>query len=86
VVPGFQSAFGSALDGGAVGEGVAERYAELDDVGTGFGEREDEFQRGIEQGIAGRDIGNDAEFAGGAQFGETFGDAGRIGEYVRHEF
>ena len=40
---GFKGAFGGALDGGAIGEGVAERDAEFDDVGASFGEGEDEF-------------------------------------------
>src|SRR5260370_1027577 len=44
----FQGAFGSALDGRAVGERIAERYAEFDHVCAGFGERENEFQRGVE--------------------------------------
>jgi len=33
---------------GAVGEGIAEGHAELNDVGAGFGKRKNELQRGIE--------------------------------------
>src|SRR5260370_25710911 len=40
---GFEGAFGGALDGRAVGERIAEGNAELDDVGTRIGEREDKF-------------------------------------------
>src|SRR5260370_20822504 len=40
---GFEGAFGGALDGRAVGERIAEGDAEFDDVGAGFGEREDKF-------------------------------------------
>jgi len=47
---------------------------------------EDELQRGFERGIARGDVGDDSEFAGGAQVGETFGDAGRIGGLAGHEF
>src|SRR6267378_5653812 len=78
---GFQSAFGSPLNCWAVSEGIAKGHAELDDVGAGFGKREDEFQRGVKRGIAGGDIGDDAKFAGGTQVGEAFGDASRIGGF-----
>ena len=76
---GFQGTFGSALDRGAIGEGIAEGHAEFDDVGSSFGQCENKFVRGVESRIAGGDVGDDAEFAGGAQFREAFGDAGRIG-------
>jgi hypothetical protein len=39
----FQGAFGGALNGGAIGERIAEGDAELDDVGAGFGECEDKL-------------------------------------------
>ena len=83
---GFQSALRGALNSGTVSEGIAEGHAEFDDVGAGFGKREDELQRGIERGIARRDVGDDAEFAGGTQVGEAFGDAGRTGGFAGHEF
>src|SRR6266436_2906049 len=40
---GFKGALGGALNGGAVGERIAEGNAEFDDVGAGLGEREDKF-------------------------------------------
>ena len=80
---GFQRAFGGALNGGAVGERIAERNAQLDDIGAGFGQGENELQRGVERRIAGGDVGDDAEFAGCAQVGETFGDTSRVGGCAR---
>src|SRR5216683_799915 len=82
----FQGAFGSALDGRAVGERIAERHAEFDHVCASFGKCENEFQRGVERGVAGGDVSDDAEFTGPAQLGEAFGDAGRISESGGHEF
>src|SRR6266478_661746 len=83
---GFQSALRGTLNGGAVGEGIAEGHAKLDDVGAGFGKREDKLQRGIERGIARSDVSDDAKFAGGAQLGKTLRDASRTGGFARHEF
>src|SRR6266436_152416 len=76
---GFQGTLGSALNRRAIGEGIAERYAKLDDVRAGFGERKDELPRGIQGRIARGDVGDDAEFAGGAELGETFGNTGQVG-------
>ncbi len=71
----LKSAFRGALDGGAVGERVAEGNAEFDDVGAGFGEGEDEREGGVKGRIASGDVGDDAEFAGVAKSGEALGDA-----------
>src|SRR6266568_8267559 len=75
----FQGAFGSALDGRAVGERIAERDAEFDDVGASFRKFQDKLLCGIQGRIASGDVRHDAELAGSAQFSEAFGDAGRIG-------
>ena len=75
----FEGALGGALDCGAVGERIAERDAEFDDIGAGFGEGEDKFVRGVQCGIACGDVGDDAEFAGFAECGEASGDTSRVG-------
>lgn len=64
---GFESAFRGALDGGAVGERIAEGNAKFDDIGARIRESENKFVRGGESGIAGGDVGDDAEFARFAQ-------------------
>jgi len=56
----FQGALGGALDGGAVGERIAEGDAEFDDVGASFRESADKFVHGFEGGIASGDVGDDA--------------------------
>src|SRR5437588_12945017 len=81
---GFQGTFGAALDGRSIGERVAEGNAEVDDGGSGFAKGPDKFQRGVERGVACGDVGDDAEFAGCAQFSEAFGDAGRVGGNYGH--
>ena len=84
VAPALQGAFGGTLNRGAIGERIAEGHAKFDDVGAGFGERQDKFERGIERGIARGDIGDDAEFAAGAEFREAFGDASRVVRKATH--
>src|SRR5258708_10476235 len=81
---GFEGAFRGALNGRAIGERIAEGYAKLDDVRAGFGEREDKLPRGIQGRIARGDIRDDAEFAGGTELGETFGNTGRVGGSSGH--
>ena len=56
---------------------IAERDAEFDDIGAGFGQRKDEFLRSFQRRIASRNIGDDAHFAGGAKLGEAAGDSSR---------
>src|SRR6202008_4611085 len=75
----FEGAFGGALDGWAVGERIAERNAEVDDIGTAFRESLDELESSTQGRVAGRDVGDDAHFTGLAKVGETPGDAGRDG-------
>src|SRR6266568_3944285 len=82
----FQGTFGGALDGGAVGERIAERDTEFDDVGASFRKFQDKLLCGIQGRIASGDVRHDAEFAGPAQLGEAFGDAGRISESGGNEF
>ena len=81
---GFECAFGGALDRGPVGNRIAERDAELDDVGARFGERDDKFQSRIERRIARSDVRDDAEFTGFAQSGEALGDASGVGGLRGH--
>ncbi len=45
---GFEGALGRALDSGPVGQRIAERNTEFDNIGAGFGEGEDKFKRGVE--------------------------------------
>ncbi len=82
--PGFKCALGGTLDRRAIGKGIAERHAKFDHVRTGFGERQDEFQRRVERRIARRDIGDDAKFPGSTQFSKAFGNASRLGRDRRH--
>src|ERR1700730_13573965 len=81
---GFEGALGGALNGGAVGERIAEGDAEFDDVGAGFGKCEDELQRGVERRIPGGNVGDDAELAFRSEFGEALTDSSRVGSNVGH--
>ncbi len=45
---GFQRAFGSALNSRPIGQRIAERNAQFDDVRAGFCKRQNKFQRGIQ--------------------------------------
>src|SRR6202030_4069344 len=76
--PGSQSALRSALDRRPIRERIAEGHAQFINVRAGFSKCTDEFQRGVEGRIADGDVSDDAEFAGCAEFGEAFGDAGRV--------
>ena len=69
----------------AISERIAERHAEFDDVGAGFGKSEDEFVRGDERRIARGNVGHKAELARFAEGGKTFRDASRLGGYGSHE-
>ena len=69
---GFEGPLGSPLNRRTVGKGIAERNAEFDYVGAGFGHRKDEFERGVERRIAGREISHNAKFARFAQLCEAF--------------
>src|SRR5260370_3342865 len=75
--PSLQRALGSPLNRRAVGQRVAERHAELDDIGALFGKSKDIFQRGIERGITSGDIRDDPKFAARTQLREAFGNARR---------
>jgi len=44
------------------------------------------FNEASREGFACDNVSDDAEFAGCAQFGEAFGNAGRIGRYGTHSF
>src|SRR5689334_18520134 len=63
----FERSFRSALNGWTVGQGIAEWDAEFDDVGARFRQSLDKSECGWKRRIAGRDVGNDAHFAGRAQ-------------------
>ena len=59
VLAALERALGRGLDGGAVGHGIGERHAELDQVGAGGGQAvEDLLRRGV-VGIAGGDEGDE---------------------------
>src|SRR3990172_5265972 len=47
---------GGALDGGAVGQGIGEGYAQLDEGSATLDQGGDEAERGVDVGIAGREI------------------------------
>ena len=74
---GFESALGSALNRRPIGQRIAERHAEFDDISARFRKRDNKFECGIERWITRRDVRHDAEFARCAQFGEAFGNARR---------
>jgi hypothetical protein len=59
-----QGAFAGALDYRTIGDGIAERDAEFDDVGAGFSGGDDDSCAGFERGIAGRDVGDQSKFTG----------------------
>jgi len=68
--PGFEGAVGGHLVDDAVGQGVGERQAELDDVGSLVSEGLDDLQRAVEVRIAGGDIGDKGLFPFGTEAGE----------------
>jgi len=80
---GFEGTFRGPLDGGTVSQRIAERHAEFYDVGACCGQCLNEFERGSERRISGRNVGDDAHFAGVAQLreaaGNTRGDGGKGG-------
>ena len=71
----FQGTLGSSLNRGAIGEGITERHAELDNISARRCESEDKFQCSVERRIACRDVGDDAEFADFAQRFKPFVDS-----------
>ena len=66
-----QGALACALNDGAIGDGIAEGYAEFDHVGARFGGCEDDFFAGFERRVACGNVGDDSEFAGFGEFCET---------------
>ena len=63
------------MDGGAVGKGIRKRNAEFHDIHAGFFEGGDESGGGLEVGVSGGDVGDEAGFFGGAEGLEFFVDA-----------
>ena len=59
-----QGAFAGALDYRTIGDGIAERDAEFNDVGAGFSGSDNDSCAGFERGIAGRDVSDQSKFAG----------------------
>ena len=57
-------ALAGALDDGAVGEGIGERDAELEDVGAGVDGGERDVAGGGEVGVAGGEVGDEAGLVG----------------------
>ena len=57
---GLEGAEGRALNGGAVGKGIGEGDAELDDVGAAFEESGDEPEGGVDVRVAGGEVGDEA--------------------------
>ena len=58
-----QRALAGALDHRAIGDRIAERHAQFDDIGAGVNRRERDLARGVEVGIAAGDVGDEAGFA-----------------------
>src|SRR6267142_1228149 len=83
--PEFQGAFGGALNGRAVGERIAKRDTEFDNVSACLGERQNKLERSAERRIARGNVRDDAHFAAGLQVGKTAGDTGRIGRCSEHK-
>jgi hypothetical protein len=70
-----ESALACALNGGTVGARVRERDADLDQVGSVLGEREDELAGRLEIGISARDERDEGALSCRAQRREGLGDA-----------
>ena len=57
-MPPRQRALAGALDGDAVGGGIAEGHAQLDDVGAGFSRGHGHLDGGLGVGIARAEVGH----------------------------
>ena len=67
----LQGAQGSGLDGRAIGHGIGEGHAQLDDVGTGRRQALEDGQGGVIVRIAGGGVGDQGRAALGLQRGEA---------------
>ena len=71
----FERPHRGGLDGGAVGHGIGERHAQLDDVGADAGKLLQDFERAFRIGIAGGDERDEPGAAQRAKLGEARSDA-----------
>src|SRR5690606_31053701 len=67
-----------SLDSGSIGHRIGERHAELDNVGSGLGQRLHDRQRCLEIGIATHEIGDQCRAIFLPQAGEKRVDAGGV--------
>src|SRR2546423_8713921 len=72
---GFESALGGQLIHQAIGQRIGERHAQLENVDTGFFERESDIDSAGQAGIAGADIGDERFFIPLPKRGETLVDS-----------
>ena len=63
------------MDRGAIGEGIAKRHSQLNDIHAGFRKSKDKLQRRIQRGIARSDVCDNAELAGISQDPKSFVDS-----------
>ena len=74
-MPLRKRAFTGALNRGTVRDRIAERHAQLDHVRAGFRGSKDDFFGRCERWIAGRDVGDQAQFARFGEFAKAPRDA-----------
>ena len=72
---GFQAALGGELVHQTVGQRIAERHAEFQNVHARLVKGQRELARGFKIRVARADIDDEAFFAGRFQLGELFNDA-----------
>ncbi len=76
VWPAARARWPASLDGGAVGHGIGEGHAELDQVDARAGQAADDLERPLAVGIARHDEGDESGAVLGAQRREAIVDAG----------